>query len=320
MDKILEVKNLRVGFEKENKFLEALRGVNFSVKKGEKIAIVGESGSGKTVLALSILNLIEPPGKIVEGEIVFNGRDILKLKEDELRKIRGKEIAMIFQEPLSSLNPVLTIGYQVGEPFIIHSNMNKKRAIDKAKNLLKLVSISDVERVVNAYPHELSGGMRQRAMIAMALALKPYILLAVEPTTALDVSLEAQFLDLLNNLVEKFFLTLILITHDFGVVSETSDRVIVLYGGRICEETTKAELLNNPLHPYTVGLLESIPKRGEKKDLKPIKGQVPPVGNFPSGCPFRDRCERVFEKCSQNIPQLKEIGEGHKVACFLYGD
>lgn len=320
MDNIIELRNLRVGFEKDNKFLEALRGVTFSVKKGEKIAIVGESGSGKTVLALSVLNLIEPPGKIIEGEIFFNGRDILKLKDDELRKIRGKEIAMIFQEPLSSLNPVLTIGYQVGEPFIIHSNMNKKRAIDKAKELLKLVSISDVERVVNAYPHELSGGMRQRAMIAMALALNPSILLADEPTTALDVTLQAQFLELLNNLVEKFSLTLILITHDFGVVSETSDRVIVLYGGRICEETTKVELLNNPLHPYTVGLLESIPKRGEKKDLKPIKGQVPPVGKFPTGCPFRDRCDRVFEKCSENIPQLNEIKEGHKVACFLYGN
>jgi oligopeptide/dipeptide ABC transporter ATP-binding protein len=320
MEKLLSVTNLRVGFEKDGKVLEALRGVNFSVKKGEKLAIVGESGSGKTLLALSILRLIEPPGKIIDGEIIYNGKDILKMKEEDLRQIRGKEISMIFQEPLSSLNPVLTIGYQVAEPFLIHTKATKKEAIEKAKELLKIVSISDVERVANAYPHEISGGMRQRAMIAMALALNPSILLADEPTTALDVTLQAQFLNLLNDLVEKFSLTLILITHDFGVVSETSDRVIVLYGGRICEDSPKADIFKKPLHPYTKGLLESIPKRGADKELKPIKGQVPPVGKFPSGCPFRDRCQSAFEKCAEKLPEIKEIENGRKVACFLYGE
>ncbi|MCX7830698.1 MAG: ABC transporter ATP-binding protein, partial [Acidobacteria bacterium] len=317
METLLSINNLRVGFEKEGRFLEALRGISLSVSKGEKVAIVGESGSGKTVLALSILRLIESPGKILGGEIIFNGKDILKMKDAELRKIRGKEISMIFQEPLSSFNPVLTIGYQVAEPFLIHSNISKKEALEKAKELLKLVSISDVERVASAYPHELSGGMRQRAMIAMALALNPSLLLADEPTTALDVTLQAQFLNLLNNLVEKFSLTLLLITHDFGVVSETCNRVVVLYGGTICEDSPKREIFENPRHPYTKGLLESIPKGGEDKELKPIKGQVPPVGKFPSGCPFRDRCGSTFEKCSEKLPPLKEIESGRKVSCFL---
>lgn len=320
METLLSVRNLKVGFEKEGKILEALRGINFSVRKGEKLAIVGESGSGKTLLVLSILRLIESPGKIIDGEIIYNGRDILKIKEEELRKIRGKEISIIFQEPLSSFNPVLTIGYQVAEPILIHTKATKNEALKRAKELLKIVSISDVERVLNAYPHELSGGMRQRAMIAMALALNPSILLADEPTTALDVTLQAQFLNLLNELVEKLSLTLILITHDFGVVSETSDRVIVLYGGTVCEDSSKADIFRKPLHPYTRGLLESVPKRGEDKELKTIKGQVPPVGKFPSGCPFRDRCEQAFEKCSEKLPEIKEIEDGRKVACFLYGD
>lgn len=319
MENLIEIKNLRVGFEKGGKFLEALKGISFSVKKGEKLAIVGESGSGKTLLALSILRLIEPPGKITDGEIIYKEEDLLKLREEEVRKIRGKEIAMVFQEPLSSLNPVLTIGYQVAEPFLIHTKIGKKEAIEKAKELLKLVSISDVERVASAYPHELSGGMRQRAMIAMALALNPEILLADEPTTALDVTLQAQFLNLLNDLVMGFSLTLILITHDFGVVSETCDRVVVLYGGTICEDSPKVDIIRSPLHPYTRGLLNSIPKSGEK-ELKPIRGQVPPIGRFPSGCPFRDRCDSAFEKCSKKMPQLKEIGNGRKVACFLYGE
>lgn len=320
MANILEVKNLEIGFNLPKSRVTALHGVSLTLDRSERVALVGESGSGKTLLSLSILRLIEPPGEIMGGEIIFNGRDLLKLSEEEIRKVRGKEIAMIFQEPLSALNPVLTIGYQVAEPLLVHTGISKKEALEKAKELLKLVSIPDVERVANAYPHELSGGMRQRAMIAMALALNPSLLLADEPTTALDVTLQAQFLELLKELQKKLSLTLLIITHDFGVVAEIAERILVIYGGTIVEEAPVNELFANPLHPYTKGLLASIPKRGGGERLKPIRGNVPALGKFPSGCPFRDRCDFVKEGREKSLPARREISPGHFVRCVLHGE
>lgn len=320
MANILEVKDLEVGFNLAKDVVTALHGVSLSLDKGERVALVGESGSGKTLLSLSILRLIEPPGVIRKGEVIFDGRDLMKLDEEEIRKVRGNRIAMIFQEPLSALNPVLTIGYQVAEPFLVHTDISKKEALEKAKELLKLVSIADVDRVAAAYPHELSGGMRQRAMIAMALALNPSLLLADEPTTALDVTLQAQFIELLKDLQEKLSLTLLIVTHDFGVVAEIAERVLVIYGGMIVEEAPVKELFRDPRHPYTKGLLSSIPKRGKDGKLTPIRGQVPPLGKFPSGCPFRDRCDFAKEKCGEAVPKMVADGSGHSVRCILYGE
>ncbi len=320
MANILEVKDLEVGFNLAKGVVTALHGVSLSLDKGERVALVGESGSGKTLLSLSILRLIEPPGVIRKGEVIFDGRDLMKLDEEEIRKVRGNRIAMIFQEPLSALNPVLTIGYQVAEPFLVHTDISKKEALEKAKELLKLVSIADVDRVAVAYPHELSGGMRQRAMIAMALALNPSLLLADEPTTALDVTLQAQFIELLKDLQEKLSLTLLIVTHDFGVVAEIAERVLVIYGGMIVEEAPVKELFRDPRHPYTKGLLSSIPKRGKDGKLTPIRGQVPPLGKFPSGCPFRDRCDFAKEKCGEAVPGMVADGGGHSVRCILYGE
>lgn len=320
MANILEVKDLEVGFNLAKGVVTALHGVSLSLDKGERVALVGESGSGKTLLSLSILRLIEPPGVIRKGEVIFDGRDLMKLDEEEIRKVRGNRIAMIFQEPLSALNPVLTIGYQVAEPFLVHTDISKKEALEKAKELLKLVSIADVDRVAAAYPHELSGGMRQRAMIAMALALNPSLLLADEPTTALDVTLQAQFIELLKDLQEKLSLTLLIVTHDFGVVAEIAERVLVIYGGMIVEEAPVKELFKDPRHPYTKGLLSSIPKRGKDGKLTPIRGQVPPLGKFPSGCPFRDRCDFAKEKCGEAVPGMVADGGGHNVRCILYGE
>ena len=320
MANILEVKDLEVGFNLAKGRVTALHGVSLALNKGERVALVGESGSGKTLLSLSILRLIEPPGEIRGGEVIFEGRDLMKLQEEEIRKVRGNRIAMIFQEPLSALNPVLTIGYQVAEPFLVHTDISKNEALGKAKELLKLVSIADVDRVAAAYPHELSGGMRQRAMIAMALALNPSLLLADEPTTALDVTLQAQFIELLKELQEKLSLTLLIVTHDFGVVAEIAERVLVIYGGMIVEEAPVKELFADPRHPYTKGLLASIPKRGKNGKLKPIRGQVPPLGKFPSGCPFRDRCDFAKEKCAESVPRLTSDQSGHNVRCVLYGE
>jgi oligopeptide/dipeptide ABC transporter ATP-binding protein len=320
MAAILEVKNLEVGFNLSKGSVTALHGVSLTLNKGERVALVGESGSGKTLLSLSILRLIEPPGEIKGGEVIFNGRDLMKLSEEEIRKVRGNEIAMIFQEPLSALNPVLTVGYQIAEPFLVHTDIPKKEALKKAKELLKLVSIADVDRVAAAYPHELSGGMRQRAMIAMALALNPSLLLADEPTTALDVTLQAQFIELLKDLQKRLSLTLLIVTHDFGVVAEIAERVLVIYGGMIVEEALVSELFANPLHPYTKGLLASIPVRGQDGRLKPIRGQVPPLGKFPSGCPFRDRCDFAKDKCAEGTPKFLEAGQNHHVRCILYGE
>lgn len=320
MEKVLEVKNLEVTLFKKPNPIKALKGITFDIKRGERVAIVGESGSGKTMLSLSILNLLEQPLKITQGEIFFNGKDLLKIDEKELRKIRGKEISMIFQEPHSALNPVLTIGYQVMEPILIHEKTSKKEALNRAYELLKLVHIRDVERVLKSYPHQLSGGMRQRAMIAMALALNPKILLADEPTSALDVTLQAQFLNLIKDLQERFSLSLLVITHDFGVVAEIAERVIVLYGGLILEEAPVKELFKNPLNPYTKALFSSIPKRGSKGKLRTIRGNVPPIEKFGEGCPFKERCDFAKDICFREIPHLVEKEKCHKVACFLYGD
>lgn len=317
MEKLLRVEELKVEYLKNEKIFTILNGISFNLDKGKKLAIVGESGSGKTILGLSILRLIEPPLRIKEGKVFYNEKDILKLDEEELRQIRGKEISLVFQEPLSALNPVLTIGFQIKEAILAHKSLPKNEVLSKCEELLRIVYLPDPKRIMKSYPHEISGGMRQRVMIAMALAQNPKLLIADEPTTALDVTIQAQILNLIDELVGKFNLTLILISHDIGVVNYICDEVIVIYAGNILEKGKKNEILKNPLHPYTKGLLNSIPKKGEKR-LKSIKGNVPPLSKLPSGCPFRDRCDFAFEKCEKFLPPLFELENDRRVRCFLF--
>lgn len=317
---LLEVKNLKTFFNTEGGILKAVNDVSFKVRKGETVCIVGESGCGKSITAMSIMGLVTKDNSINEGgEIVFEGRDLLKESENEMRSIRGKEIAMIFQEPMSSLNPVFTIGFQVTEPLILHEGLNNKEARQKGIELLNQVGIPRAEKIMDSYPHELSGGMRQRVMIAMALACNPKVLIADEPTTALDVTIQAQILDLMRNIKEKFNTSILLITHDLGVVAEMADYVVVMYAGKVIEEAPVLEIFKNPSHPYTIGLLKSKPiitKRQE--ELYSIPGQVPnPVG-MKDSCYFCDRCDKSMEVCKNNIPSLKLIGENHKVACWLF--
>ena len=317
---LLEVKNLKTFFNTEGGILKAVNDVSFKVRKGETVCIVGESGCGKSITAMSIMGLVTKDNSINEGgEIIFEGRDLLKVSENEMRSIRGKEIAMIFQEPMSSLNPVFTIGFQVIEPLMLHEGLNNKEARQKGIELLNQVGIPRAEKIMDSYPHELSGGMRQRIMIAMALACNPKVLIADEPTTALDVTIQAQILDLMRNIKEKFNTSILLITHDLGVVAEMADYVVVMYAGKVIEEGPVLEIFKNPSHPYTIGLLKSKPiitKRQE--DLYSIPGQVPnPVG-MKDSCYFCDRCDKSIEICKNNIPNLKLVGENHKVACWLF--
>ncbi|WP_209125779.1 ABC transporter ATP-binding protein [Alkalihalobacillus sp. BA299] len=323
MDKnvLLEVKGLKTHFFiDDGKVAKAVDGVDFEIQKGETLALVGESGSGKSITSLSIMQLIQsPPGKIVAGSIKLDGKDLLKLSEKEMTSVRGNEIGMIFQEPMTSLNPVFTIGNQIAEPLMKHKKMKKKEAYAKAVELLKLVGFPRAEAIVNEYPHQLSGGMRQRAMIAIALSCKPKLLIADEPTTALDVTIQAQILDLMIDMKEEFGSSILMITHDLGVVAETADRVIVMYGGQIVEEADVKELFTNPKHPYTVGLLNSMPQIDDDKErLEAIPGMVPPAHNFPIGCRFAPRCKHAMDKCTNDVPELYEAGPGHKVRCVLF--
>lgn len=317
---LVEYKNVKIYFYTEEGIVKAVNDVSFKIHEGQTVGIVGESGCGKSVTAMSLLRLIpDPPGKIVDGQILFDGKNILELSDKAMRAIRGNEIAIIFQEPMTSLNPVLTIGHQIAEIFRLHQKMNKAEARQKTVELLKLVSIPRAEDIVDSYPHELSGGMRQRAMIAMALACKPKLLIADEPTTALDVTVQAQILDLMRDLKEKFQTTIMLITHDLGVIAEMADYVIVMYCGKVVEEAPVKEIFSSPRHPYTVGLLHSKPIITKDSDrLYSIPGQVPAPDDFTEGCQFHPRCDKAFKKCKETEPPVFLMGENHRVACWLY--
>jgi oligopeptide/dipeptide ABC transporter ATP-binding protein len=320
---VLEIKDLKTYFFTYEGVAKAVDGVTYRLAKGEPLGVVGESGCGKSVTALSILRLIPvPPGKVVGGEILFKGQNLLKLPEDEMRKIRGNRISMIFQEPMTSLNPVFTVGNQIQETFKLHQGLSNKESLEKTVEMLKFVNIPTPEKCVARYPHELSGGMRQRVMIAMALACKPEILIADEPTTALDVTIQAQILDLMTKLKEELGMAIILITHNLGVIAEMVTRVLVMYAGKIVEEAKTKTLFENPRHPYTMGLLKSIPRLGDKFRIGKIRlaeipGVVPSLYDLPTGCKFSTRCPSVMDICRQKEPELKEIGEGHYCSCWL---
>ncbi len=316
---ILEVKDLRTYFYTRDGVVRSVDGVSFSISEGETLAIVGESGCGKSVTSLSLLRLIpSPPGKIVSGSILFHGKDLLELSDDEMRDIRGDKISMIFQEPMTSLNPVLTIGRQISEVLELHRHCTKDEARTRILELLKLVNISEPERRIDEYPHQLSGGMRQRIMIAMALACDPEILIADEPTTALDVTIQAQILNLMRELRDRTRAAIILITHDLGVVAEMAQRVVVMYAGRKVEEASVFDLFAKPMHPYTLGLLNSMPRLDDasSKRLVEIPGMVPSMRTEMIGCAFAPRCSMASERCTQESPVLKDHGNGHWVACW----
>ena len=317
---LVEFKGLKTYFYTEEGIVKAVDGVSFNIRPGETVGVVGESGCGKSVTAMSLMRLIpNPPGKITGGEILFKGQNVLDLSDEDMRKIRGNAISVIFQEPMTTLNPVFTIGYQIGEVLELHQNMDKVQAEKKSIEMLKLVGIPRADEIVKSYPHELSGGMRQRAMIAMALACNPELLIADEPTTALDVTIQAQILDLMRNIKDKLNTSIMLITHDLGVIAEMADYVVVMYCGKIIEEAPVRELFANPLHPYTVGLLNSKPVINKDIDrLYSIPGQVPnPIG-LPEDCHFCPRCEKAMKKCHEGEPHLINVNENHKVACWLY--
>ncbi|GGR44048.1 ABC transporter ATP-binding protein [Deinococcus seoulensis] len=328
---LLAVNGLKTYFNTDDGVVKSVDGVTFHIKKGETLAVVGESGSGKSVTSLSVMRLIPmPPGKIVEGEILFTGKDgvqkdIVNLSEAEMRKIRGNDISMIFQEPMTSLNPVYTVGDQIAEAVMLHQGKNKKEAMDVATDMLRFVGIPAPEKRVNEYPHQMSGGMRQRVMIAMALSCKPALLIADEPTTALDVTIQAQILDLMRKLQSDVGMSILFITHNLGVVAEMADRVVVMYGGRVVEEGDVVEIFKAPRHPYTMGLLNSIPRPGEahepgqpKGRLEAIPGNVPNPLNLPSGCAFEPRCKFAVPDCSKAVPALEDTGHGHMSRCIRW--
>lgn len=320
-DTILQVKNLRTSFYTEEGIVRAVDDLSFSLSKGETLAIVGESGCGKSVTSLSILRLIQGSGKIEEGEILYNNKDLLKLTEKEMRSIRGKETSMIFQEPMTSLNPVFTVGKQIGESLKYHQGLNKQEAREKSIEMLKLVRIPDPERSIYRYPHELSGGMRQRVMIAMALACEPKILIADEPTTALDVTIQAQIMDLLSEIKEKTDLAIILITHDLGLVAEIAQNVMIMYGGKAVEYSDIQSIYRDPKHPYTKGLLRSIPRLDVPMEtLYSIKGSIPNLVDLPKGCHFAPRCDECMDICKEKMPKVTTLADGRKVRCWKYED
>ena len=319
-DNLLSIKNLSTHFHTEQGLVKAVQDVSFDIPKGKTLAVVGESGCGKSVTALSIMRLIPwPPGKIVEGHILFAGESLLQASEGRMRHIRGNDIAMIFQEPMTSLNPVFTVGNQIVEAVKLHQKKGGSEAWDIAVDMMRKVGIADPERRVGEYPHQMSGGMRQRIMIAMALCCGPELLIADEPTTALDVTIQAQILELLRQLQQETNMSIMLITHDLGVVAENADDIVVMYASRIAETATAEQLFEKPLHPYTQGLLKSLPRLGEKKErLDVIGGSVPNPLNFPSGCKFHPRCSVGCNdtKCQTQEPPLKEVATGRCVACW----
>ena len=317
MEKLLEVNDLRTYFFTPDKTIPAVDGVSFHINKGETLCIVGESGSGKSVTSLSVMQLVPtPPGKYVSGQILFEGEDILKKTESEMCGIRGNIISMIYQEPMTSLNPVFSIGDQLMETLRIHQKLTKKEAPKKAVHMLSLVGISDPESRMREYPHQLSGGMRQRVMIAMGLSCEPKLLIADEPTTALDVTIQAQILDLMKKLKQELDMTILFITHDLGVVAEMAQRVIVMYGGRVVEEAEVREIFKNPRHPYTLGLLKCIPRMDSRQKLEVIKGMVPSPDQFAKGCRFHPRCPYAKELCTREEPPQQMIGTT-RVTCHF---
>ena len=319
---VLAIEDLRTYFYTREGVVRAVDGVSFALQAGETLGVVGESGCGKSITALSVLRLIQsPPGRIVGGEIRFKGRNLLDLGETEMRALRGNQISMIFQEPMTSLNPVLNIGYQISETLMLHQGMSKTQALARAVDMLTLVRIPEAERRVRQYPHELSGGMRQRVMIAMALACNPQVLIADEPTTALDVTIQAQILHLIQELKEKLGTAVILITHDLGVVAETAQRVIVMYAGRHVEAATVDDLFATPLHPYTRGLIAAVPRLGSSLEAKhrklaEIPGMVPSLREPVAGCTFAPRCPHATDRCRVEYPPIEDAGRGHLVACW----
>jgi oligopeptide/dipeptide ABC transporter ATP-binding protein len=319
---LLEIQGLRVQFETAHGVVRAADGVDLKVGEGETLGLVGESGCGKTVTALSILRLAPPPGRIMDGRILFEGRDLLRLPERDIRKVRGDRIGLVFQEPASALNPVLSVGFQAAESLMIHRGLSRREAMREAVELFRIVSIPEPERRVHDYPHQLSGGLRQRVMIAAALACRPALLIADEPTTAVDVTIQAQILDLLRRLREEYRLSLLLISHDLGVIAEMADRVAVMYAGRIVEEAPVRDLFRSPHHPYTAGLLRSMPRRrpGEPlpRRLHAIQGSVPDLALLPGGCSFHPRCPEVMEACRHDDPRATSDAAGRRVACLKY--
>jgi peptide/nickel transport system ATP-binding protein len=320
---LLEIRGLKTHFKTDGGMVRAVDGVDLTIERGETLSVVGESGCGKTVTAMTVLKLIAmPPGKIVAGSILWKGRDLVPLGAGEMQQIRSREIAIVFQEPMTSLNPVYTVGGQIAEVIRLHQGLGRREAIDRAIEMLRLVHVPAPERRVNDYPHQLSGGMRQRVMIAMALACSPELLIADEPTTALDVTIQAQILDLLAEMKSKFGMAIMLITHAMGVVAEVAQRVAVMYAGRVVEEATVEALFAHPLHPYTQGLIRSIPRldksSGRKARLAAISGTVPSLLHPPPGCRFAPRCGFATTACTEAVPELRTIESGHKVACILY--
>lgn len=326
LDIVLDIRNLKTYFFTKEGVAKAVDGVSYKVHKKETLGVVGESGCGKTVTALSVLQLIPtPPGRIVEGDILFEGKNLVEFSNAEIRKIRGNKISMIFQEPMTSLNPVFTIGDQLSECFVLHQNLGKREALEQSVEILRLVGIPTPEKRIWEYPHQLSGGMRQRVMIAMALSCNPKLLIADEPTTALDVTIQAQILDLMIQIKERLGTSIIMITHNLGVIAEIANRVEVMYAGKIVEEGGVVDIFKNPLHPYTQGLLNSIPhiekdaKKGNKGRLQEIKGVVPSLFALPPGCSFKPRCHVASERCSHEEPGFVDCGNGHKIKCWLNG-
>jgi peptide/nickel transport system ATP-binding protein/oligopeptide transport system ATP-binding protein len=322
-DNLLSVKGLKTYFHTQHGVARAVDGVNFSLGREETLGIVGESGSGKSVTMLSIMRLIYPPGKIESGRVLFDGRDLMNLSMSEMRKIRGNKISMIFQEPMTSLNPLFRIGEQVSEAIRLHQGLGKKDALERSVEMLKEVGIPSPEKRVRDYPHQLSGGMRQRAMIAMAMSCRPMLMIADEPTTALDVTIQAQILDVIQKLMEQTKMSMILITHNMGVVAETVQRVMVMYAGKAMELGPVEEVFESPYHPYTESLLKSIPgteQNRTQKRLHVIPGIVPDLTDLPSGCRFRDRCSKTLDKCLGQEPEMHEVAPGRFCRCWLHGE